>query len=91
MGFGEVGYGFAQSGFNGPWRIAELPLRSFCREGCRSQCNPDGFGRGGRGCARYVIGHELQYSSSRFRKPPRNGHAQAIATADRGYIFEEAS
>ena len=86
---GQVGYGFAQSGFNGPWRIAKLPPRSFRREGCGSQCDPDGLCRGGRGGARYVIGHKFQYSSSYLSEPPRNGNPQAIATADRGYMFEK--
>ena len=85
----QVGYGFAQSGFNGPWRIAKLPPRSFRREGCRSQCDPDGLCRGGRGGARYVIGHELHYSSSHLGKLPRNGNAKAIAAADRGHILEK--
>ena len=89
MGVGQIGYGFAQGGFNGPRRVAKLPLRSFCREGCGSQCNPDRFGRGGRGGVRYVIGHELHYSSSHFREPPWNRNAQAIAAADRGHILEK--
>ena len=36
-----------------------------------------------------MIGHELQYSSSHLGEPPRNGDAQAITAADRGYIFEK--
>src|SRR5512143_591143 len=89
MCVGQVGYGFAQSGFNGPWHVAKLAPRSFRREGCGSQCNPDGLWRGGRRGARDVVGHELHYSSSHLGEPPWNGNAQAIAAADLSYIFEE--
>src|SRR5262245_42183684 len=89
MRVGEVSYGFAQGGFNGPWRVPQLTLRSLRRKGCGPQCDADGFCRGGRGSARHVVGHEFHYSSSYLGKPPRNGNAQATSAADCVHILEK--
>src|SRR5215510_2982793 len=89
MRVGEVGYGFAQSGFNRPWCVAQLALCLLRREGCGSQCDTDGFCRGGRRSARDVIGHEIHYSSSCLGKLPWNGNAQATSAADCVHMLEK--
>src|SRR5262245_52847227 len=89
MRVGEVGYGFTQGGFNRPWGVAQLTLCPLGREGCGPQCDTDGFCRGGRRSARYVIGHEFHHSSSCLGKPPRNGNAKATSAADCVHIVEK--